>query len=251
MTIAAPAAAGIAATVALSPQAFASTSAPTAPGVGSYQTGAPYAELQPMAWPTAQLDVKSAPVINSKPKARTSATVSYTVKSGDTLSSIAGKLYRDSAAWPAIYWANQHQISSADMIQPGQQLRIPPKPAHIPAAPAAPAPVATTTAAPTTTTQVSAPVAAPAQTSQASTSTDTSSDSSFQQCVIERESGGDSQVMNSSGHYGLYQFSESTWVAYGGNPSDFGDASAAEQNQVFDNAIAAGGQSNWSAYDGC
>jgi hypothetical protein len=25
----------------------------------------------------------------------------------------------------------------------------------------------------------------------------------------------------------------------------------AEQNQVFDNAIAAGGQSNWSAYDGC
>jgi len=25
----------------------------------------------------------------------------------------------------------------------------------------------------------------------------------------------------------------------------------AQQNQVFNNAIAAGGQSNWSAYDGC
>jgi len=25
----------------------------------------------------------------------------------------------------------------------------------------------------------------------------------------------------------------------------------AQQNQVFNNALAAGGQSNWSAYDGC
>jgi hypothetical protein len=57
--------------------------------------------------------------------------------------------------------------------------------------------------------------------------------------------------MNSSGHYGLYQFSASTWAAYGGNPADFGHASAAEQNQVFANAMAAGGQSNWSPYDGC
>jgi hypothetical protein len=75
--------------------------------------------------------------------------------------------------------------------------------------------------------------------------------SSFQQCVIARESGGNSQAMNSSGHYGLYQFSASTWAAYGGNPADFGNASVAEQNQVFGNAVAAGGQSNWAPYDGC
>ena len=74
---------------------------------------------------------------------------------------------------------------------------------------------------------------------------------SFQECVISAESGGNSQVMNSSGHYGLYQFSASTWAAYGGNPAEFGDATVAEQNQVFDNAMAAGGASNWSAYDGC
>ena len=59
---------------------------------------------------------------------------------------------------------------------------------------------------------------------------------SFQQCVISRESGGSSQVMNSSGHYGLYQFSAETWAAYGGNPADFGHASVAEQNQVFQQA---------------
>jgi Transglycosylase-like domain len=74
---------------------------------------------------------------------------------------------------------------------------------------------------------------------------------SFQSCVIARESGGNSQVMNASGHYGLYQFSAATWAAYGGSPSSFGHASVAQQNQVFNNAIAAGGQSNWAPYDGC
>ena len=75
--------------------------------------------------------------------------------------------------------------------------------------------------------------------------------SSFEACVIARESGGNSQVMNSSGHYGLYQFSASTWQAYGGSASSFGNASASEQRRIFLNAIAQGGQSNWSPYDGC
>jgi hypothetical protein len=58
--------------------------------------------------------------------------------------------------------------------------------------------------------------------------------------------------MNSSGHYGLFQFSFSTWVAYGGNPNDFGHASVAEQEQVFANALASpGGENNWAPYDGC
>ena len=74
---------------------------------------------------------------------------------------------------------------------------------------------------------------------------------SFQACVIARESGGNAQVMNASGHYGLYQFSYATWVAYGGSPASFGHATVAQQNQVFYNAIAAGGQSNWAPYDGC
>jgi hypothetical protein len=74
---------------------------------------------------------------------------------------------------------------------------------------------------------------------------------SFERCVIARESGGNSQVMNGSGHYGLYQFSASTWRAYGGSSGSFGHASVATQKRVFDNAMAQGGQSNWSPYDGC
>ena len=176
----------------------------------------------------------------------------YTVKAGDSLSSIAGRAYHNQNAWPVLYWANRSKIHWADVIEPGQVLRIPVKPAKIPDAPGqtgpAPAPAA----------ESAAPSAAAQGTAQVSTSTSTSTSTgtytgggSFAQCVIARESGGNSQVMNSSGHYGLYQFSASTWAAYGGSPADFGNASVAEQNQVFNNALAAGGQSNWSAYDGC
>ena len=184
--------------------------------------------------------------------ARRAAT--YTVRPGDTLSAIAGKVYHDPGAWPVLYFANRDKIRWANSVDAGQVLTVPVKPARIPAAPSqlgpapapAPAPAQASAEQPVTDQQAPAEVAAPAQ--SASTY---SGSGSFQECVISSESGGNSQVMNSSGHYGLYQFSSSTWAAYGGNPADFGDASVSEQNQVFDNAIAAGGQSNWSAYDGC
>jgi hypothetical protein len=177
----------------------------------------------------------------------------YTVKSGDTLSVIAKRVYHDDRFWTAIYWANHRHLRYANQITVGQVLTVPAKPAKAPAAPKdlgpAPAPVTTTHVTTGTTQQ---PVQSYSSQSSSSTSTvSTSGDSAFQACVIQRESGGNSQVMNASGHYGLYQFSASTWAAYGGNPADFGHASVAEQNQVFNNAIAAGGQSNWAPYDGC
>ena len=188
-------------------------------------------------------------VIRPAAKKTAARPAKYTVKSGDTLSDIAKRVYHSPAYWPVLYWANHSQIKYANIIQVGQKLTVPAKPAKVPGAPSvlgpvAPAPV--TTSAPVTYAG-SAPVySAPSQ--AASTYT---GGGSFQSCVIARESGGNSQVMNSSGHYGLYQFSSGTWAAYGGNPADFGNASVGEQNQVFNNAIAAGGQSNWAPYDGC
>jgi LysM repeat protein len=189
------------------------------------------------------------------------APANYTVGSGDTLSAIAEHFYQNPDFWPVLYWANHGQIQYANEIQAGQVLTVPVKPARIPGAPSvlgpapvqAPATVSTSataneqTSAPASTAQPAPVQAAPVQ----AASTYTGSGGSFQACVIARESGGNSQVMNSSGHYGLYQFSASTWAAHGGNPADFGHASVAEQNQVFNNAIAAGGQSNWASYDGC
>jgi Transglycosylase-like domain/LysM domain len=166
----------------------------------------------------------------------------YTVRPDDSLSAIAGHFYHNPGAWPVLYWANRSQIRWADEIRAGQVLRIPVNPAQIPSAPELLGPPA--------------PAADASGPAQAGAALGTSwsggrAGGAFGQCVIARESGGQSQVMNSSGHYGLYQFSASTWAEYGGSPADFGHASVAEQNQVFANALASGGESNWSSYDGC
>jgi Transglycosylase-like domain len=170
---------------------------------------------------------------------------SYTVRSGDSLSKIAGKVYHKQNAWPVLYWANRDKVHWANVLGEGQVLKVPALPAKIPAAPGQLGPAAAPAAAPAATSG-----SAPAQATAVASGT-YSGGGGFASCVIARESGGNSQVMNSSGHYGLYQFSSSTWQAYGGSAADFGHASVSEQNRVFNNAMAQGGQSNWSPYDGC
>lgn len=176
----------------------------------------------------------------------------YRVQRGDSLTSIAQHQYDQAAAWPVLYWANHRQIRWADEIAPGQLLAVPVMPQRIPSAPAALAPAPPPP--PVVQDDVAAATRIPAVAQQQATTvarTNYSGGDAFQRCVIDRESGGNSQVMNGSGHYGLYQFAAGTWAHYGGNPADFGHASVAEQNQVFGNAIAAGGQGNWAPYDGC
>ena len=51
--------------------------------------------------------------------------VTYTVKKGDSLRKIAKKLYGNESKWKAIFEANQPMIKNADLIYPGQVLRIP------------------------------------------------------------------------------------------------------------------------------
>ena len=201
-------------------------------------------------FPVVKLNASRVAAVPTKGKHHRTLPAAYTVKSGDTLASIAQHLYGSSNYWTVLYWANHAKIADADSITAGLNLAVPVKPANVPAAPkpATPAPAASSAGSSTATATQSAPVQA-ASTSGSTTSS--GSTSSFQACVIARESGGNAQVMNASGHYGLYQFSAATWAAYGGNPADFGHASVAEQNQVFDNAIAAGGESNWAPYDGC
>ncbi len=200
--------------------------------------------------PVVRLDATKLAAVAPKGKHHRATPVNYVVKPGDTLASIAQRLYHSADYWPVLYWANHGKIKYANEIQAGQLLTVPAKPAKIPGAPKeiapAPAPAASTASSGQGYSSASTTQAAPVQ--AASTY---NGSGGFQACVIAAESGGNSQVMNSSGHYGLYQFSASTWAAYGGNPADFGNASVAEQNQVFNNAMAAGGQSNWAPYDGC
>jgi hypothetical protein len=69
-------------------------------------------------------------------------------------------------------------------------------------------------------------------------------------CIRNAEEGG-SYAWGPGNGGGAYQFALGTWETYGGAASEFGVAGPAYQDQIFDNAIAAGGASNWTNYDGC
>lgn len=201
-------------------------------------------------------------------KAQSALPTRYTVQAGDSLSAIAAKFYGKQAAWPVLYWRNHGKIRWANDIEAGQVLRIPAEPATIPAPPAQLSPPAITTTSDfrpkhASTSKVRAqsapdpaPVAdtAPAPSAPAPSQAGASGPwpgGAFGNCVVERESGGNPDVWNASGHWGLYQFSASTWAEYGGSPADFGHAGVAAQEAVFMNAMARGGEFNWAPYDGC
>lgn len=61
-------------------------------------------------------------------KAASTRLAKYTVRSGDTLSAIAGKVYHDPGAWPVLYWANRNQVRWANSIQVGEVLTVRPGP---------------------------------------------------------------------------------------------------------------------------
>jgi LysM repeat protein len=199
--------------------------------------------------------VLTAVVVHREAAARPPARL--VVRPGDSLSGIA-KRYR--IEWPGLYEANRAVIGgNPSLLNVGEHLRIPSaaKAAKLAASyrpPAIVVPVTpvSATAAPVMTQPVTTqPVTTQPVAMQAAPEQSSGPAGSFQQCVISRESGGNAQVMNGSGHYGLYQFSYSSWVAAGGSPADFGNASVATQNQVFSTAYSEDGTSPWAPYDGC
>jgi nucleoid-associated protein YgaU len=57
--------------------------------------------------------------------APTAGARTYVVKRGDSLSKIAKAVYANANKWKLIYEANKDQIADADLIHPGQVLKIP------------------------------------------------------------------------------------------------------------------------------
>jgi len=183
----------------------------------------------------------------------------YVIQPGDTLSGIAQKLCGAAGDWADVWHANPH-ITDPDLIYAGYQLTVACSGGQgaVPTAAAAPSGASSDGPSDDDGSSLATASSSPPPSSGSSASSpgggsfvNPASYSGFQACVVSRESGGNSQVMNSTGHYGLYQFSASTWAAAGGNPNDFGHASVAEQNQVFAQAYAAFGTSPWAPYDGC
>ncbi len=63
--------------------------------------------------------------VESGSSSTASATVTYVVVSGDSLSKIAKRQYGDASLWSRIYEANRDILNDPDKIFPGQTLKIP------------------------------------------------------------------------------------------------------------------------------
>ena len=181
------------------------------------------------------------------PAAVHQAPAHYTVKAGDTLSSIARHEYGRSADWPALWWANRHKVPNPSMIVVGERLQVPSPHqvgpgltraamAAIPA-PAAPAPVAVVPApgeGASTVVTGTAPAPAP------SGGVDWSA-------IAACESGGNWSASTGNGFYGGLQFTEQTWLGYGGGqyaPSA-NLATSAQQVAVAQQVLAGQGIGAW------
>jgi nucleoid-associated protein YgaU len=89
------------------------------------QTVAPSPEVKPTLLPAAAPSPSPSPSPSPPP----AAGESYTVAEGDTLATIAEKVYGDSSLWRPIYEANRSAIGeNPDNVRIGTTLRIPPKP---------------------------------------------------------------------------------------------------------------------------
>ena len=170
------------------------------------------------------------------------APVHYTVKPGDSLSSIARHEYGSAGAWPALWWVNRHKVHNPEMIQAGQRLTLSSWHPHkawlnraalaaIPAS--APAPPVSAPAAPAAATGT---WSAPAPSGGVNWS-----------AIAACESGGNWSASTGNGFYGGLQFTEQTWLGYGGGqyaPSA-NLATPAEQIAVAQRVLAGQGIGAW------
>jgi len=165
----------------------------------------------------------------------------YTVKAGDTLSSIARHEYGSRSAWPALWWVNRRKVHNPEMIQVGQRLTLSswhPRKAWLDraalAATPAPAPAP-------------ASAAAPVAGSTGTWSAPAPSGGVDWSAIAACESGGNWGTNTGNGFYGGLQFTEGTWLANGGGqyaPSA-NLASPAEQIAVAERVLASQGIGAW------
>lgn len=177
--------------------------------------------------------------------ARVAQPTRYTVQQGDTLSAIARHVYGKSGDWEGVWWANRHAVADPDLISVGQSLRLPVADrvaryarraraaAPVPAAPQAPV-----QAAPAVSTDTTAAVPAPPAPSGGSVDW-----AAIAQC----ESGGNWAADTGNGFYGGLQFTESTWLGYGGGQyaSSANLASEGAQIAVAERVLAGQGIGAW------
>ena len=188
--------------------------------------------------------------ISLHPAAAHHAAQGYTVQAGDTLSAIAAHEYGRAADWPAVWWANRHQVKNPSLIATGQRLTLPasgtvaPWLAHAATAaiPAAPAPAPASAGPSSATPAASSAPADPAPAPRASACRWFAGGVSL---VGHRRLrvGWQLERGHRNGFYGGLQFTEGTWLGYGGGQyaSSANQASAADQIAVAERVLAGQG----------
>jgi LysM repeat protein len=221
----------------------ASTSSVAAAPIGDQLRMAPVTHHSPVHNSrVAEADIEATPAVRSYIPA------SYTVRSGDSLASIAAARLGSASDWPTLWWANHNKISNPNIIEVGQELTEPEV-----AAPSASLVHRALNAIPRAVTRLvsfgrkSKPVSVPVPMGGSASGIP---GGALGYCIKTHEEGL-SWAWGPGDGGGGYQFHEATWVEFGGAPSEYGVADAAYQNSVFAHALAAGGASNWTLYDGC
>ena len=179
------------------------------------------------------------------------APASYTVHQGDTLSAIAARNYGNSADWPAVWWMNRHQVRNPNVLLVGERLRLPAS-GHVTAAmahaaqaaipdPPPPSPAST---APVSYSQPDpSPAAAPVYSSAPASSAGGADWNAIAAC----ESGGNWSISTGNGFYGGLQFTQQTWLGYGGGQyaASANLATPSEQIAVAQRVLAGQGIGAW------
>lgn len=165
------------------------------------------------------------------PAAHQSA-ASYTVKSGDSLSAISARTYGSSADWSAVWWANRRQVRNPNVIAVGQKLQLPAS-GHVTAqmANAALAAASASASAPAQATSASSQQSAPAASAQP-TAAPAASGGADWSAIAACESGGNWSTDTGNGFYGGLQFTQQTWLAYGGGQYASSANLASESQQI-------------------
>jgi LysM repeat protein len=190
-------------------QALASTAAPTTASAETHETAATLFTAITTTGPQvtgAMLDAfatRSVTVTTASTARHAAVATSthYTVRSGDTLSSIAQRFYHKGADWQYIYHVNEKKITDPDSIDAGLRLFIP-----------ATVPASFKPTAYTPKHAVSTPAA----------STTSSSSSSSQSSSTSSTTDSTAVVQSAPTPQGSYSCSalEQLWDSAGGNPSD-------------------------------
>lgn len=89
------------------------------------QQGGAARPAKPAAVAAAPVKAAPGPLQQPKPEPAQPAVQTYVVQAGDTLSSIASKVYKDPGKWKQIYDANRSALSSPESARVGQTLIIP------------------------------------------------------------------------------------------------------------------------------